>query len=201
MDIESILFNSLPGTPPTPRQGDLLVAEPLLQDVYFHRSVILLLDSDSKGGEMGLVLNRSTTLTLHDLMPSWDKGKRIPVFSGGPVETDRLFMLHSLGDSLGMSMEVLPGLYVGADIERIVDYIDSGKPVDGKMRFFMGYSGWQKDQLTSELIQNVWARVRPPEKAEELLRGSDNDYWRREVSRLGDTYRSWLVVPHDPGLN
>lgn len=200
MDFENLLYNH--DKQYNPGQGSLLIAEPLMRGDIFSRSVVMVLDVDKNFGHLGLVLNKRSNLYLNDLIPEWSLQRQIPIFSGGPVDNSRLFMLHTLGDKFEGSSEIIPGLYVGGRIEEIMEYIDDGGSLEGKMRFFLGYSGWTKGQLEGEISRHVWAvteyRGQDPG---ELLEGSGNSFWRHEVERLGSDYRSWLVVPPDPSLN
>ncbi len=179
--------------------GDLLIAAPLEKE-HFSRSVVLIIDSDKAEGKLGLVLNKRSAMTLKDLVPIWDSAEDIPVFIGGPVENDRLFMLHTLGDEFPGSIEILPGLFVGGSTEAMVNYIREGKPIDGKIRFFAGYAGWGSEQLEAEIDAKVWC-VAMPQNSEDLLSGSGNAFWRREVKKMGERYRGWLSVPSNPDLN
>ena len=198
MDLESIIYKD--PTIVNPQKGDLLIAEPLLNEPYFKRSVILLLDEDNNQGHIGLALNKITPVSLQDLFPDWKAGAEVPVYSGGPVEADRLFMLHTMGDRFEGSMEVLPGLYVGAKLDDIIDYINNNRYADGNIRSFLGYSGWSRGQLTSEILKNTWA-LNPNPGHTDVLTGAEDLYWRREVRRLGEKYRSWLLVPSNPAFN
>jgi putative transcriptional regulator len=198
MDLESIIYKD--PTIVNPQKGDLLIAEPLLNEPYFKRSVILLLDEDNNQGHIGLALNKITPVSLQDLFPDWKAGAEVPVYSGGPVEADRLFMLHTMGDRFEGSMEVSPGLYVGAKLDDIIDYINNNRYADGNIRFFLGYSGWSRGQLTSEILKNTWA-LNPNPGHTDVLTGAEDLYWRREVRRLGEKYRSWLLVPSNPAFN
>lgn len=198
MDIESMIYKD--PVIVNPRMGDILIAEPLLAEPYFKRAVILLLDEDDKGGYMGLVLNRETPVTLLDLFPDWEAGANVPVYCGGPVEADRLFMLHTLGDRFEGSLEIADGLYVGASLDEIIEYVNTHASTEGSLRFFLGYSGWADGQLTSEILRNTWA-LNPSPDTSDILIGAENLYWRREVERLGEKYRSWLIVPSDPSYN
>ena len=198
MYLESIIYKD--PTIVNPQKGDLLIAEPLLDEPYFKRSVILLLDEDNNQGHIGLALNKITPVSLQDLFPDWKAGAEVPVYSGGPVEADRLFMLHTMGDRFEGSMEVSPGLYVGAKLDDIIDYINNNRYADGNIRFFLGYSGWSRGQLTSEILKNTWA-LNPNPGHTDVLTGAEDLYWRREVRRLGEKYRSWLLVPSNPAFN
>lgn len=201
--------------------GDLMIAEPLMRDEIFRRAVVLVLDApgDDKeqnraaadaelfdeAGIMGLVLNNKSQYTMANLMPDWEEGERVPLFIGGPVELERLFMLHTLGDLFPGSTEIADGIFVGGKLEDIVAYINEGGQIEGRMRFFLGYTGWGSGQLQQERDAKVWAhsseKIRTTEDSPQLLRGSGNSFWRREVERLGSEYHNWLNVPQDPAEN
>lgn len=198
MDLESIIYKD--PTIVNPKKGDLLIAEPLLDEPYFKRSVVLILEEDNNQGHIGLTLNKQTPVTLQDLFPDWSSGANVPVYSGGPVEADRLFMLHTIGDKFEGSIEVAPGIFVGAKLDDIIDYVNNQGDVEGSLRFFLGYSGWTKGQLTSEILRNTWA-LNPNPGQNDILTGAEDLYWRREVERLGEKYRSWLIIPSNPQFN
>lgn len=198
MDIKDFLFSDIPIA--TPHSGSLLLSEPLLDDKYFSRSAILVLDEPEDGGHFGLILNKKTEMTLKDLMPDWEEGINIPIYCGGPVDLQRMFLLHTLGEKLGSNCEVLPGIFVGADLDKIIEYIESGGEVDGKLRFFLGYCGWSPGQLAAEIEGKSWA-VNSLPQSPNLLKGNGVNYWTREVKDLGEEYRGWLMVPTNPSLN
>ncbi|MDE6532382.1 MAG: YqgE/AlgH family protein [Muribaculaceae bacterium] len=198
MNLEKLLYDYNPDI--EPERGSLLISEPMMEEEIFCRSVVMILDIDRGRGHLGLVMNKPTRLTLRSLMPSWESGGTVPLFCGGPVDNNRLFMLHTLGSMFEGSTEVIPGIYVGGRIESIVDYIEAGGEIEGKIRFFLGYSGWSRNQLEEEKRSHSWAVDLHPD-ASGLLTGEGNSYWRREVGRLGERYRSWLMVPQDPSYN
>ena len=197
MDIKDLLFSG--NRPIKAHSGELLISEPLMVDSYFSRSVILVLDEPEDGGHFGLILNKAMEMNLQNLMPDWEAGSRIRVFCGGPVDLERMFLLHTLGECLGPAVEVLPGIYVGADLDKIIEYIDNGGQVEGKLRFFIGYCGWSPGQLAAEIERNTWAVNPHPDS--NLLSGRGDKYWRKQVEQLGEDYRGWLLVPSNPSLN
>lgn len=199
MDIEQFLYgDSVSGFYPS--RGSLLIAEPLLESDIFGRSVILLLDEDKSHGHLGLVLNKTTGIKLREIIPLLEDKGECEIYCGGPVDLKRLFVLHRLGNSISGSLEVLPGLWIGGSLDEIVEYIRNGGEVDGKIRFFLGYSGWSKDQLQTELVRHSWA-LTDNVGVDCLLSARGEKFWRSEVERLGDRFRSWLTVPVDPLMN
>lgn len=198
MDINNFLHKSPAAI--DPKAGDLLLSEPMLADPNFRRSAIMILDRDSEGGQLGLVMNHRIDATVANLLDDWPGTENMPLFCGGPVELDRVFMLHRLGDIIDGSIELMSGLWTSGDIDQLRDYIASGSETEGMIRFFCGYSGWGAGQLTSEILQNTWGVNTAPDVMD-ILRDYGEDYWRREVIRLGNDYRSWLSIPQHPSFN
>ena len=82
----------------------------------------------------------------------------------------------------------------------VVEYINAGYPINGKIRFFLGYSGWEKEQLRKELDNFDWA-VGKVTNAERILSTEEEDSWRAEVSMLDSRYLLWLNCPSSVILN
>ena len=91
-------------------------------------------------------------------------------------------------------------LYIGGRFKDIIDYVNADYPVEGNVRFYLGYSGWDIGQLDNELLENVWA-VAPIVDAGQLLLGGDDGYWHDQVRSMGYNYRGWLYHPQNPRLN
>ena len=133
-----------------PARGKVLISEPFLCDHMFGRSVILLVDH-THDGTMGLVLNKPLPLFLNDVLKDFDCPESIPIYKGGPLSTDTLFYLHTLEGITG-ALSIGKGFYLNGDFEAIKNYIMQGNPVQGRIRFFLGYSGWEHEQLGLSLI-------------------------------------------------
>ncbi len=197
--LESILFNiNLPDR--KAYQGSLLIAEPFLRECYFNHAVISLIEYNPSGTSMGLVLNKQTNYNLSDLISNVSRPDAIPVYCGGPMSCDRMYVVHRLGDIVPGSRLIANGLYVGGDFEMLVDYVNSDMPLEGYVRFCLGYSGWGAGQLDEELRKKVWA-VASVSDTENLLAGSEDAYWHRQVKQMGRDYRGWLYHPQNPRMN
>jgi putative transcriptional regulator len=140
--------------------GKLLIASPLIGDPRFDRSVVFMC-SHGDDQAMGLVVNQPMDgLRLPDLLDQLDIAGGLeapdrPVFNGGPVSTDRGFVLHTLDIHLGpATLEVSDSLGLTATKE-ILDSLTSDKPPE---RFLMtlGYAGWEAGQLEDEIAANAW---------------------------------------------
>ena len=141
--------------------NQFLMAMPGMVGGEFAGTVIYVCEHSEKGA-LGLVINRPTDLTLGNLFEKIDlkleiaPGRDAPVFFGGPVHTDRGFVLHSrlgkytssidLGElALTTSRDVLQAVAEGVGPE--------------KLFVTLGYAGWGAGQLESELAQNAWLTV------------------------------------------
>ena len=194
MTIFQIESNKIP-----PRQGDLLISTPFLNDFYFARSVILMIENNDEGS-MGIVLNKSFSnlMTLNEVIPELASLPPITLYKGGPVERKTLFYLHTLSD-LKDALPLGNGLYVNGDFEQMKRYLLSGAPTQGYIRFFMGYTGWQKGQLKHEIETNTW--VINNNSRIDLLNMYLRDLWKEALSDMGGKYAVWSHYPKYPIMN
>lgn len=182
-----------------PTQGSLLISEPFLQDAYFQRSVVLLVEHMQEGS-MGFVLNKKTELSVNTFFADLQESPEIPIYLGGPVSANRLFFIHSLGDLIvPNSLKINDHLYFDGDFNALIRYIQNGHPVDGNVKFFLGYSGWQKGQLHNEIKQDSWVVI--PESNRNVLLADGEGFWKESLESLGSRYEAWTRYPKEPSLN
>lgn len=199
INYDNKIFNiNIPTGPP--EVGKLLIAEPFLKEDYFHHAAIMLVDYKNGSEAMGLVMNRLTSYSLHDVLESVNDTVQIPLFCGGPMSTNRLFYIHSLGSIIPDSKQIGNNLFVGGDFDAVLNYLNSGYPTECVIRFFLGYSGWSPYQLQEEIENNVWA-VMSVSNSKEILSGSEDAYWHRCVRQLGKEYKGWRYHPRNPHAN
>ena len=77
-----------------PQKGNLILAEPFMQDDHFGRSVILMCEHNDEGS-YGFILNNKLDINLDELVPEIEV-KDLSVYYGGPVHSSNLFYLHQL---------------------------------------------------------------------------------------------------------
>ena len=176
MNIDSDIFK-IQSNNVLPSRGRILISEPFLRDATFGRSVILLVDHTDEGS-MGLVINKQLPLFLNDIIMEFKYLDEIPLYKGGPIATDTLFYLHTLSD-IPDSISISKGLYL--------------------IRFFLGYSGWDSEQLNNEIRENTWL-VSEEEKSY-LMKNNIKDMWRTALEKLGSKYETWSRFPQVPTLN
>lgn len=185
----------------SPVQGDILISEPFLSEDIFQRAAICLVEHNGDETSMGIVLNKISRYTLNEAIEGIDIDEKIPLFLGGPLSTDRLFYIHTLGNIIPDSQEISPGLYINGDLRIVKSFINSGVDIEGKIRFFIGYCGWDKDQLDQEVAQNVWAVLKSSSDKNKYLTGKGKNFWKLRVKELGKAYQRWLLCPTVPHLN
>ena len=179
-----------------PRKGDLLISAPFLKDFYFARSVILMIENNDEGS-MGIVLNKSFSnfMTLNEVIPELASLPPIPLYKGGPVERKTLFYLHSFSE-LKDALPLGNGLYVNGDFEQMKRYLLCGGATQGYIRFFMGYTGWQKGQLKQEIETNTW--IINKDSHLDLLNMHLRDLWKESLCDMGGKYAVWSHYPNTP---
>ena len=196
MDIDSDIFK-IQSNNVLPSRGKILISEPFLRDATFGRSVILLIDHTDEG-TMGLIINKPLPIFVNDIIKEFKYIDDIPLYKGGPVATDTLFYLHTLANISG-AIPVSKGLYLNGDFDEIKKYILQGNKVDQHIRFFLGYSGWESEQLSTELKENTWL-VSKEENAY-LMNGDTKDMWKQALEKLGSKYETWSRFPQVPTFN
>jgi putative transcriptional regulator len=182
-----------------PRKGDLLIAEPMLFDQNFNRTVIYMTEHTEEEGSVGFVLNKELDFYLQDLVSDLGTDTDHKIFYGGPVQTDSIYYVHRLGKIIPNSVPIRDDLYWGGDFDIVNDLIRSHKIEKDKIKFFLGYSGWSPGQLQQELIDKSW--VVADSKRFDPIRMSSLQLWKEMLLELGDDYKIWSNSPRDPLLN
>jgi putative transcriptional regulator len=186
------------------RTGQLLAATPMLGDVNFRRTIVLVVEDDPDEGTLGVVLNRPSEIPVQQVLEQWSELVTGPsvLFQGGPVSPDSALALalprgpdepigwRSLNGSKVMSRIGLVDL--GAPPQLLADGITS-------LRVFAGYAGWGAGQLDAEIEVGAWL----------VLEGLPEDAFAAEPDRLypavlrrqGGEMALLATYPDDPSMN
>lgn len=166
--------------------NQLLIAMPGMQDPNFNSTVTLICEHNEDGA-LGIVINRPLTLNLGGLFQQLDlnitDAKQIqePVLMGGPVGTERGFVLHesthTYEHSLAVSSEI--NLTLSRDI---IDAMARGNG-PGKSLVALGYAGWEPGQLENEMLANSWLNV--PSSTDIVFDLPFADRWTAAARSLG----------------
>lgn len=181
-----------------PEPGSVLLSEPFLADDFFSRAVIFLCDHHDDGS-FGFVLNKFVDNRISDFIKEFpDVTSKVSL--GGPVDTSNLFYIHDLGESIPNSIPTSRGLYIGGDFKALTHLLAANPEKAGQVRFFIGYSGWDKGQLSKELDQKSWIVLNNIEKAQ-ILNTEDEDIWRHTMEELGGKFKVMSQFPLNPSDN
>lgn len=137
-------------------KNHFLIAMPQLHDANFSNTLIYICDHDEQGA-LGLVINQPMQLELADICAQLDVdlvAHNQPIHAGGPVETERGFVLHTADarwqDSLPLSAEVA----LSTSKQLLQDIARGQGPTDTLIA--LGYAGWGAGQLEQEMAANAW---------------------------------------------
>ncbi len=171
--------------------GQILLAEPFMADPNFKRSVVLLCDHHQEG-TVGFILNKSVKMEINDLLADFPEFKS-EVYFGGPVQTDTIHYIHNVGHLLDDSQAVCNGVYWGGDFERLKFLISTDQINNTNIRFFVGYSGWDKGQLIDEMGSGSWILSQANEKF--VFEPKGMELWSDVLKEKGDRFTVISQVP------
>tara|TARA_B110001454_G_C12590274_1_gene379887 strand:+ start:128 stop:691 length:564 start_codon:yes stop_codon:yes gene_type:complete len=181
------------------KKGNLLIAEPSITgDITFNRSVILLAEH-TNSGSIGFILNKPLDFSLKDLLP--DLIQDFIVYNGGPVEQDNLYFIHKVPSLIPNSVEISEGIYWAGDFDTVCELINTGEISEKDIRFFLGYSGWDTNQLCNELNHNSWVVVKNKYRSNIIEQKYNSELWKEKMTELGGNYIIWSNAPENPSFN
>ncbi len=163
-----------------------LIAMPGLLDPNFARTVTYICEHGEHGA-MGIVINRPLEVTLGPLLSQLgitprDPGvARIPIYQGGPVQTDRGFVLHSGGHTYESTLPITPEISITTSRD-ILEAIAAGEGPE-QVLIALGYAGWAGGQLEQEMSANAW--LNGPASSEIIFRLKPSARWLAAAQLLG----------------
>ncbi|MEN8175836.1 MAG: YqgE/AlgH family protein [Pseudomonadota bacterium] len=171
---------------PSSLTNQFLIAMPGLQDPNFSRTVTYICEH-SNAGTMGIVVNRPLELNLDDVFeqmsitPSPTVRGDTPVFMGGPVNTERGFVLHTDSRSWDSTMQVTDRISVTTSRD-ILEAMARGEGPDNVL-VALGYAGWGSGQLEDEISQNTW--LNGPANPDVIFTLPAEQRWQAAAGELG----------------
>ncbi|MEZ5045538.1 MAG: YqgE/AlgH family protein [Chitinophagaceae bacterium] len=179
-----------------PQEGSMLIASPQLQDVSFSRSVVYLCHHD-ENESVGYVVNKPSHYDLSFILKDVIR-KDFPLYIGGPVDLESLHFIHN-NPAINKSKKVSEHTYWSGDIDQVITLINSQQIEPHEIKFFLGYSGWGKNQLADEIETESWLVFNPPPNL--IFDTSPKLVWKKSIEHLGNRYKHFLHFPIDPISN
>ncbi|MDX1678123.1 YqgE/AlgH family protein [Arsukibacterium sp.] len=168
-------------------QDHFLIAMPALDDPMFKRSVTYICEHSAEGA-MGIVINHPLNVTVAELLDQlqikFDHKSKVAnsaVCAGGPIQSDRGFVLHSPKAGYSSSLALNNGLMVTTSKDILTDLTTADAPE--KFLLALGYAGWTPGQLEQEIADNSWLVI--PADNGIIFDLSHADKWHSATAKMG----------------
>lgn len=175
---------------PLPDVGDILVADPFMRDDNLRRTVIYLCEV-SENGAYGMVLNHPLPMPMSMVIEGFPESD-FKASYGGPVDDEKLFYIHNQTDIDNVE-EISNNLYFGGTFEEVKNRIKMGTIDVSDLRFFIGYTGWNRGQLQQEIKEKSWIVWKTHKRS--ILDSNDPGLWSICMKEMGGIYAEMEKYP------
>jgi putative transcriptional regulator len=134
--------------------GTILISAPSLNDPNFEKVVIFIAEYNEKGA-LGFVINKLFPRNFNELT-EFKNSKPFLLYSGGPVENENIFFLHHCPDIIKDGQAVIDSIYLGGNFKQAVAHLNHSSTAQNDIRLFIGYCGWDYNQLEEEIEEGSW---------------------------------------------
>ena len=177
--------------------GKVLLASPFMDDPNFTRAAVIICSHNDQG-TIGFVFNKPMIASINDALESFPPFG-VNIFKGGPVQTNTLHFLHSSGSILNDSVPVCPGIFWSGDFKMLKFLVKNDLIKHNDIRFFAGYTGWDKGQLEEEMKENAWISTNM--EANYLFKFSSHAIWKNMLKDKRKHYPPLADIPENFSWN
>jgi len=166
--------------------NQFLIAMPGMDDPNFAQTVTMVCEHSPRGA-LGIVINKPLSMNLGEVFDqlgldsSQSRVASQPVLHGGPVQTDRGFVLHSPGPEWESTLAVSERIHLTTSRDILVALAGGSGPENAIVA--LGYAGWDAGQLEEEMARNAWLTVPVDERL--LFQVPIEDRWQAAGRLLG----------------
>jgi len=166
--------------------NQFLIAMPALADPNFEKTVTLICQHNEHGA-LGIVINRTTDLTLGDILSQLDipheemRNAGNPIYNGGPVGTEQGLILHEPTMEWDSTLKVSADLALTTSRDILVAMAENRGP--RRSLLALGYAGWSGGQLEHEMKQNAW--LSGPVDQDIIFEAPVEQRWTRAAASMG----------------
>jgi putative transcriptional regulator len=125
-----------------------------LNGSFFEETTILIVQHNEEGS-LGFVSNKPFGKSLHELI-EFKHSKPFPFMDGGPVDREHIFVLHQRPDIIEGGEQVCDGLYLGGDMQQVIEAINTKSINEEEIQLYIGYCGWDLGELEAEVEEGSW---------------------------------------------
>ena len=139
------------------KAGIYIKSTAALNGSFFEHTTILIVEHNEKGS-IGFVTNKPLEKSLHELI-EFNHSKPFPLKDGGPVDREHLFVLHKRPDLIDGGEQISNGLYLGGNMEQVIEAINTRGANENEIQLFIGYCGWDLGELEAEVEEGSWVII------------------------------------------
>jgi putative transcriptional regulator len=136
------------------KAGYYIKSTTALNGSFFEHTTLLIVKHNEEGS-LGFVTNRPFGKSLHELI-EFNYCKPFSLMDGGPVDREHLFILHKRPDLIDGGELVANGLYLGGNMEQVIEAINANSIKHEEIQIFIGYCGWDLGELEAEVEEGSW---------------------------------------------
>lgn len=163
----------------TIQPGTIIISAPALADPHFEKAVIIITEHNENGAT-GFVINKPFHRKFNELT-EFIHSKPFTLYTGGPVDTENLFVLHQQIDLIPGSKHLFGNIYIGGDFQQAVRFINDGSIKSDDIKLFIGYCGWDAGELEAEIAEGSWLVT---EKEGSIVFDNDGVEWEQLLKEL-----------------
>ncbi len=141
-------------------KGEFIISTPMLDGTFFERSVLFITEHDHNGAS-GFVINQLFPRKLNELV-EFKHAAAIDIYTGGPVANEQLFFLHSSPGNIPGGINITANIYQAGDFKKAIALLSNGQISSTKMKIFIGYCGWNSNELEAEIEEGSWKLIHAP---------------------------------------
>lgn len=155
--------------------GTIIISTALLNGTEFEKVAIVITEHNEKGA-IGYVFNQPFPRNFNEL-EEFKHSVPVPLYAGGPVQTDMLYFMHCRPDLVEGGDLVAADVYMNGDFKKAVQLLNNGTLSIHEVRLFIGYCGWDAGELEAEIEEGSWQVTNAP--VDLVFATSVNDLWNK----------------------
>ncbi|MEY4593214.1 MAG: hypothetical protein RIR18_2109 [Pseudomonadota bacterium] len=169
--------------------NQFLIAMPAMVDPFFNRTLVYICEHNENGA-LGIIVNRPLDMSLATLFDKIgiklenEEIANLPVYFGGPVQTDRGFVLHRPLGEWQSTLKISDDIGLSSSRDVLSAVAEKGDP--GDIIVTLGYAGWEGGQLEKEFADNAWLSV--PADPELLFGVAPEERLGEALQKLGISF-------------
>jgi putative transcriptional regulator len=136
------------------KPGNIIISTNLLDDTNFEKVVIVITEHNEKG-TIGYVFNQLFPRTFNEL-EEFKHSIPVPLYAGGPVQNELIYFMHRRADLIKDGELIADNVYMNGDFKTAVHLLNNGQLPINDVRLFIGYCGWDAQELEDEITEGSW---------------------------------------------